>query len=309
KTTRGAIPQYEVSEITRRVADAARGFAERLREAVVDRHGEEKGLALMRRYGNAFPAAYRERFTPDLIVADLPTIDAVVEGAVPLAVNLYRSVDSLDNELRLRTVHRGKPVPLSEVLPILENLGLRVMTEDPYRIDPAASAEPAWLQDFSMVAREVKEVDLSHVKSRFEEILLEIWSGSAANDGFNRLALTAGLSLGEIIILRAYARYLRQIGIPYSLSYIEDALAQNGAIVKKFIHLSRMLHTPTRPADAATRAKGIVVEIEHLLDDVTNLDQDRILRRFLNLLQATVRTNYFQRPGGKHKSYVSFKID
>jgi glutamate dehydrogenase len=309
QTRRGQIPDYHVAEITRRIADAARGFAERLREAIVDRHGEEKGLALLRRYEKAFPAAYRERFTPDLIVADLPTIDAVVEGRVPLAVDLYRTVDSLGNELRLRTIHRGRPVPLSEVLPILENLGLRVMTEDPFRIEPAGAAEPAWLQDFTMVAREVKDVDLSHVKSRFEEILLEIWNGSAANDGFNRLALTAGLSLGEIIVLRAYARYLRQIGIPYSQAYIEDALAQNGAIVVKLIALFRMMHTPKRPADAGTQAKGIVVEIEHLLDAVTNLDQDRILRRILNLLQATLRTNYFQRPGGKHKSYVSFKID
>ncbi len=309
KTTQGAIPQVELGALTKRIAEAARGFAERLKEAVIARFGEERGVALYRRYADAFPAGYRERFAPEIVAADIPTIEDVLADKLPLAVNLYRAVDAAENELRLRIFHRGTPVPLSDVLPVLENLGLKVMTEDPFRIDPAEAGVPVWMHDFAMVAREVKDVDLTHIKSRFEEVFSLVWSGWAANDGFNRLVFTAGLALGEVIVLRAYARYLRQIGIPYSQSYIEDALGQNPAIVRKFNELFRALHTPGQPAGAEMRAKGIVVEIEHLLEAVANLDQDRILRRYLNLMQSTLRTNYFQRPGGKRKPYVSFKID
>ncbi|MBL8839209.1 MAG: NAD-glutamate dehydrogenase, partial [Alphaproteobacteria bacterium] len=309
KTTQGAIPPVDVPDVTRRIVEAARGFGERLREAMVVRHGEDRGLGMFRRYADAFPAGYRERFAPEMVVGDVPTIDAVVAGKTPLAVNLYRAVDAAENELRLRIFHRGRPVPLSDVLPVLENLGLKVMTEDPFRIDPGEAPEPVWMHDFSMVAREVKDVDLTHIKSRFEEVFSLVWAGWAANDGFNRLVFTAGLALGEITVLRAYARYLRQIGISYSQAYVEDALAQNPVIVRKFNELFRALHTPGQPPGAGTRAKGLVVEIEHLLDGVANLDQDRILRRYLNLIQATLRTNYFQRPGGKRKPYVAFKID
>lgn len=301
-TTPGAIPAVDVGDLAHRIADLARAFADRLRESLVAARGEESGLKLLRRYAEAFPAGYRERFTADNAVADVGQIEAVLADPAALAIDLYRPVDALDNELRLRIFHQGAPVALSDILPMLENLGLRVMTEQPYEIAPAGQP-PVWMHDFSMLTQ-VAAPDLTRIKAKFEAALAAIWSGAAGSDGLNRLVLGAGLDMRSVTVLRAYARYLRQIGLAYSQSYVEDALANNPKIAARLIDLFKTLHDPALKGDRDTAARGLAVEIDHLLDGVTNLDQDRILRRFLNLVKVTVRTNFF-----RDRPYLSFKLD
>ncbi|HSE80036.1 MAG TPA: NAD-glutamate dehydrogenase [Alphaproteobacteria bacterium] len=310
KTTPGAIPHYSVEEITRRLVEAGRSFADRLKDALTSAHGEDKGLAIWRRYAEAFPAGYRERFAPEAAVADIAKIETVLAGGARLALNLYRDVDSSEDELRFRVYGRTQPVPLSDILPMLENFGIKVMSEVPYRVDISGAKEPVWMQDFAMTTRDTRAVDLADLKGEFEEAFAHVWAGALENDGFNRLVIAASLSAREVTVVRAYARYLRQVGIPFSQAYMEDTLAGHAKITRRLVDLFLCLHDPAERKDAGVKSGGIVVEVEHLLDEVASLDEDRILRRFLNLIRSTLRTNFFQRTvEGGPKAYVALKLD
>ncbi len=312
-TAPGKVPNVSPDDLEKELIEAGRSFADRIKDALIDAEGEERGLAQLRRYAEAFPSNYRDDFTPEAAVADIRQVERVIAGSDTIGLNLYRNVEAPENELGFRVFHKGAPVPLSDVLPMLENMGLKVMTEAPYEISPKAQGDVSssvWLHDVTVVAREAKSVDVSAIKPAFEETFAAVWEGIAESDGFNRLVLGAGLKVREVGVLRAYARYLRQAGIPFSQAYMEDTLAGHPKIARRLVDLFLTLHDPANRKDADVRAGGIVVEIGHLLDAVENLDDDRILRRFLNLVQSTLRTNYFQ-PGadGKPKPYVSYKLD
>jgi glutamate dehydrogenase len=314
-TVPGKVPQISTEEVERQLVEAGRSFADRLKDALLEVDGEEHGLAKLRRYGEAFPTGYRERFPPEMAVADIALAEQVLAGTVPIGLNLYRTVEAAENEMGFRVVNKDHPVPLSDVLPMLENMGLRVMTEAPYeiRVKDVGLGQPSgvvWLHDITLVCRDCKEVDLSAIKPAFEETFAAVWTGRAESDGFNRLVIGAGLRGREVAILRAFAKYLRQAGIPFSQRYMEDTLAAYPKIARRLVDLFLTAHDPAARKDADVRANGIVVEINHLLDDVQNLDDDRILRRFLNLVRVTLRTNYFQKAAdGGPKPYISFKLD
>jgi glutamate dehydrogenase len=313
--TPGSVPDVRVDDVEAELVEAGRGFADRLKDALVAAEGEERGLARLRRYQNAFPAAYREHFTPEQAVGDIASIEATLAGETTLALNLYRQVEAAENELRLRIFHRNAPVPLSDVLPMLESMGLKVMTEDPFRIQPldAAAAAPAgdvYMHDIALVAREMRELDLARVKPLFETAFAAVWAGEAASDGFNRLVLAAAMSVREVTVLRALAAYLRQAGITFSQSYMEDTLAHHPKIARKLVDYFIACHDPAAAKDRDVRERGLAVEIAHMLDAVANLDEDRILRRFLNLLNCALRTNYFQTGAdGRPKPYLAIKFD
>ncbi|WP_291830622.1 NAD-glutamate dehydrogenase domain-containing protein, partial [Bosea sp. (in: a-proteobacteria)] len=225
-------------------------------------------------------------------------------------LSLYRAVDAPANELGLRLYGKAQPAPLSDVLPMLENMGLRVLTETPYRVSPAGAETSVYVQDFTLVARGVASVDVPAVKDAFEATFARVWTGAAESDGFNRLVLLAGLAAREVEVLRAYAKYLRQASIGYSQAYMEDALAHHPRIARRLVDLFLAAQDPVADKDADVRARGIAVEIEHLLDSVPNADEDKILRRFLNAIAVTLRTNFFQPDAqGAAKGYVSFKLD
>jgi glutamate dehydrogenase len=309
-TVPGKVPNVSVDDLERQLVEAGRGFADRLKDALIEKTGEAQGLATLRRYGDAFPSNYRDDFAPSQAVADIAIAERVLSGAEAIGLDLYRNVDSAPNELGFRVFNKDKPVPLSDLLPMLENMDLKVMTEAPYEIRPRdAAGGSVWLHDFTMICAS-KEVDLSAIKPIFEETFAAIWAGLAESDRFNRLVIGARLRVREVAVLRAFAKYLRQAGIPFSQSYMEDTLSAYPRIARRLVDLFLALHDPANRKDADVRANGIVVEINHLLDEVQNLDEDRILRRFLNLVRSTLRTNYFQKAAdGKAKPYMSFKLD
>ena len=311
RTKSGEIPPFDLSVLNRRLAEAARGYADRLRDALVASAGEEKGLALARRYADAFPAAWREHVPADAAVGDIARIEAALAGPDAPVLHLHRPDGAAPNELCLRIYRKGEPVALSDVLPMLENMGLRGLSETPYKVTPAG-ADPVWVHDFGLSVAAMATVDVPSVKASFEETLTRVWTGAAENDRFNRLVLIAGLAPREVDVLRAYARYLRQAGIGFSQVYMQDALAAQPKITRRLVDLFLAQHDPSPAARAAadSRAAVLVGEITQLLEQVANLDEDRILRRFLNVVSSTLRTNYFQ-PGadGQPKPYISFKLD
>jgi glutamate dehydrogenase len=202
--------------------------------------------------------------------------------------------------LRFKIYRRGgERMPLSDTLPMLERLGVRVLFEHPHRVEPAGAA-PVWVVDFGLIAP-AGALALEQVRDNFHDAFLGMWLGSVEADPLNRLVLGAGLSAREISVLRAYARYLNQTGSALSLSYVEQALAANPRIAALLV---RLFFTRFKNHNREGEAR-FAAEITAALDEVENLDQDRILRSFLALVQATTRTNFFQ----GNKPYISFKLD
>lgn len=313
KTNRDdARPDIDPAEIERRLVEAGRGWADQMQAAlgrVTPPAGATRG-GLLRRFMNAFPAAYREKFTGDDAVADLPRV--LNAGNGDTVFWLYRRPDAAETDLSFKIFRTGQPVALSDVLPMLENRGLRVLSETPFKLRPlTADGQPAarvWLQDLDVQVQDKRPVVLEDVRDRFHAAFAATWSGKAEDDGFNRLILSAGLDWREVVILRAYAKYLKQAGLTYSQSYLEQALANQSAIAALLVALFHARFDPARADEI--RAAGLVVEIEHALDAVTALDEDRILRRYLNLILSTLRTNFYQvGADGLPKAYVSFKLD
>ncbi len=299
---------FDFDDIERKLIEVGRSWREDLKDYLVEYYGEEKGNALLQRYGNAFPASYREHFSARLAVYDIQHIENVVAGK-PLEMNFYKPVDETGGLLRFKVYRLNQSIPLSDVLPILENMGLRVMSEQPHAIT-FPDGKIAWINDFGMYHTHGIEVDTHTIKEIFQDAFAHIWFGEAENDGFNKLVISVGISWRDVSVFRAYAKYLRQTGFTFSQSYIEHALVNNGGIAARLITLFKLRFDPTLAFKSDAQINQIEEEILSALDAVANLDEDRILRRYLDLMRATLRTNYYQTTDdGQHKSYISFKLN
>ena len=305
--------KVDYTAIEKRIADAALTWTDRLREVLAENEGEAAGLLLATRYRRAFPMAYEEDVAPADAPQDLADLEALREYPQAMRLKLHRPAHAKSGRVHLKIVKLGDPVPISDLLPMLENFGLRVISERPYELAwPEGGA--AWIQDFELEHRDRLEIDAG-LENNFKEAFAAAWSGEIENDGFNRLLFGSGLNAREITVLRAYCRYLLQTGVPFSQAYMERTLSANTAITRNLVRLFETQFNPAPPAKAALPvAKGagdkLIAQIRADLDKVTSLDEDRILRAYLNLAQATLRTNFYQPDAaGKPKSYVSFKFD
>jgi glutamate dehydrogenase len=307
-TPPGTARDIDVEELEAQLARTTRRWEDDLADALVERHGEERGRELQRRYGNAFPAGYREDCSPRVAVHDIELMEQL-GGDGALALNLYAPLEATASELRFRLLRRGASVPLSESLPLMERLGVRVLEERPYEVEPR-EATCIWIHDMGLEPVAGRRIDVEKVRDLFEEAFLQVWRGEAESDDFNRLVLGAELGWREIAVLRAYAKYLRQTGFTFSQAYIENTLAANPQIAVQLMELFCNRFDPARSGDRAKREEAIAQKIEAALEAVASLDEDRILRRLLATLRATVRTNFFQRlPDGRVKPYLALKFD
>ena len=305
RTQPGNLPAYDVREIERRLADAARRWEDDLQHALERSLGEGRAGQLLRRYARAFPAAYREDFPARSAVHDIELIEKV-QGTDRVAINLYRPVDAGADALRFKVARKGGPVPLSNALPMLERMGLTVIEERPYRIIPDG-AERTWLHDYGLVAPDV-DVDVDELRPLFEEAFARVFSGDIESDDFNRLVLLAGLAADEIVVLRAYGRYMRQIGFPLSQTFIEQTLAAHPAIARMLVALFRLRLQPDSSNDQGLASQERAIEAA--LEKVSNLNEDRVLRQFVALINATWRTNFWRTDAkGARRPYLSFKLD
>jgi glutamate dehydrogenase len=226
-----------------------------------------------------------------------------------LTMTLYRPIEAPVGSLRLKIYHAETPIPLSRSLPMLEHLGARVNNERPYRIERVGAA-PVWMHDFDMDVLDGRPIDISQIKKAFEDTVASVWSGDTENDDLNRLVMLALMSWRDVVVLRAYAKYLRQVGSTFSNAYVEQALNANPAIAQKLLALFQVRFDPSFAGERDARAEVLRQEIDAALQQVPSLDEDRILRQFLGMINATLRTNYFQRGAdGRPKPYVSLKFD
>lgn len=302
----GHVPHYDAREIEMLLVAATRSWADDLESALIQDHGEEKGNLLRRRYGEAFPAAYRADWVARSAVADIDRIEGL-DGNDDLTLTLYRPLEAAPGVLRAKLFRSGKPLALSDMLPVFENMGVQVADERPYEVRPRSS-RPVWIYDFGLVYSGDRELEAERVRESFKDCFVRAWRGDVEDDGYNRLLLRAGLTWREITVLRAVAKYLRQAGTTFSDAYVERALVAHPMLARSFVELFKARFEPsTAKADEAERIRE---QIETSIDAVESLDEDRILRNFLTVICAMLRTNYFQRAAdGGPKLYVSFKLD
>ena len=289
-----------------RLAAALRDWGDDLHDALRAGHDEDEAADLAGRYGAAFPAGYRDRFAAAAAVRDIAAIEAACAGE-GLDLHLYRPPGAQAAEARFKIVLRGDQLALSDILPTLENMGLRVADEFPFRIERAGGGD-VWIHDLGVAARDGAAFDVDAVRERFHEVFRRVRRGEAEDDGFNRLILSAGLDWREVSMLRAYAKYLLQARIRFSQAYMEETLAANPAVARLLTEFFAARFDPAgASASAAEKARAQALAA---LDSVESLDRDRILRRFLNAVAATLRTNYYRRGNdGAPRTTLAFKID
>ncbi|MFD5556532.1 NAD-glutamate dehydrogenase [Streptomyces sp. NPDC127068] len=300
--------------IEARLVDAARSWADGFAEALNAECGEERAAELLRTYGNAFPEGYKADHSPRAAVADLAHVDVLKRSADDFSLSLYEPVGSAPEERRFKIYRTGEPVSLSAVLPVLNRLGVEVIDERPYELR-CADRTTAWIYDFGLrLPKAVSGGNGDYLgedgRERFQEAFAATWTGAAENDGFNALVLGAGLTWREATVLRAYAKYLRQAGSTFSQDYMEDTLRNNVHTTRLLVSLFEARMSPERQRAGTELTDGLLEELDGALDQVASLDEDRILRSFLTVIKATLRTNFFQHvPGGGHHAYVSMKFD
>lgn len=311
RTKPGSIPPFDVRELEQRLTAAARRWDDDLKSALTEATGEARGSVLLRRFGGAFPAGYRDEFAARAAVHDIELMERLTD-AQPLGMNLYRPLEAPPGTLRFKVLQRGGPLVLSASLPMLEHLGMKVLDEHPHRLAPEGGA-PIWIHDFglqSVLGAADADAEVDALRPVFEEAFGAVSSGAVENDDFNRLVLAARLPAHEIVVLRAYAKYMRQIGFALSQSFIESTLAANGRIARALVELFKLRFDPARVAGGEGPAGEKVREIETALEDVANLSEDRVLRQYLALILATTRTNFWRRDAAdRRRGFLSFKFD
>ncbi|HEX2237721.1 MAG TPA: NAD-glutamate dehydrogenase domain-containing protein, partial [Gammaproteobacteria bacterium] len=308
RTPRNATVDCNVADLEARLAEAMLSWEDRLRMTLIEQFGETRGGELWRRYHQAFPAAYQEDFSAPAAVIDIKHLEEI-GGARPLITQLYRPSEGPETVLRFKVYGRGEPLALSDVLPILEHMGLRVLAARPYEIEPHGTAS-RWILDFDMTTAHGLDVALLDVREIFQDAFTRIVAGEIENDGFNRLVLAARLNWHEIVVLRALCKYLLQTSLPLSQAYMEQSLANNAPIARRLVELFKARFGPALRAQAAQAIAELKAQIEQGLETVASLDQDRILRSFLAVIMAGLRTNYFQKDADRQsgKGYVAFKL-
>jgi glutamate dehydrogenase len=303
--------QVDVADLERRCAEAARSWRDDLTTAMLAEHGEEQGTRLARRYANSFPEAYKEDYSPATGAVDLGRLEHIGDDRT-IGLSLYQEPDAEAGDARLKIYRVGAPLSLSQVLPILSAMGVEVVDERPYELE--GLARPSYIYDFGL-RRPGGLPDNAH--DLFQDAVMSVWDGRNETDGFNALVLAAGLEWRQATLLRAYARHMRQGGTPFAQDSIEDALRINGDITRLLVKLFEARFDPGRNGDLAADSESrtakcadLEEQILRALDDVSSLDQDRILRSYLTAIKATLRTNFFQdgKDGTPHP-YIALKLD
>ena len=342
----GDHPKFDAQELETRLLHIVRNWHDGLRDSLTGHAGDAQGVALLNRFGKVLPAGYIEDVSPEVAAHDVIAL-ASLKNDDSIHLNLYN--DPRDQSLRFKVIHVGAPIPLSEALPMLENMGVRMLAEHVYTLE--SEGRLLTIHDFELKTKLPLVFELPHLRERFERSFEALWRGQAESDGFNNLVLSAQADWRQVAVLRGYCKYLQQVGIAFSQSYMEETLNRYPAIAGLLIELfnakfdprreqlsadelakaqadlRREMHTLIAPdtqkakpelidgmvaALAQSREQQVHVlweALKALLDDVASLDDERILLSFMNTIRATLRTSFFQLWNGVSRHYISFKFD
>jgi glutamate dehydrogenase len=306
----GATPQVDRAVLEREIAAIVRNWTDGLAEALALTHPSAAAHELFNRYRDAFSPSFQGFYQPAAAAGDIRAIEELSEQR-PLGVDFRHQTVEEPSNVSLKVWSFGRPLPLSERVPVLENMGFKVVDERTYRVTPQGGAR-VWLHDMLLERSDGGAVDLSEAKARLEAAFLMIMRGGAENDGYNALTLAGGLGWRDVALIRALSRFLRQIRVPFSQDYMWATLTKHSGIAADIVELFHARFDPRSDVakDRDTREKAIAARIEEALQAVESLDEDRILRHFVNAEQAAIRSNFFQTDAqGQPKQIISIKFE
>lgn len=317
------LPDLDVQALERQLIAAARAWPDEFADALAEKLGEDAVARILRKYKDAFPEGYKADFSARTAVADVTRLEglAVDEG---LDMNLYQPIGGAVDERRFKIYRTGSPLSLTQVLPVLSRMGVEVVDERPYEIrrrangaDANGADSTAFIYDFGLRYDGTPAADTEGLKDLFQDAFAAVWRGDAESDGFNSLVPLGGLTWRQVAMLRAYAKFTRQAGSTFSRNYVQETLTGHIEIAQLLVELFSTRFDPDLFGDddagraSRLEAAGKINDrIEAALDNVSSLDRDRILRSFLDMINATLRTNYYRvDESGTPRLALSFKID
>jgi len=299
----GKTPKVEQAAIEAAIRDMVRTWDDALAEAA-ETGGADPAL---RGVAARFPESYRDSFTAAQALVDAGRIVGI-DAANPIAIDYYRDTGQSAEQASLKIYHHGAPVALSRRVPVLENIGFRVISERTFEIGENGD-EKVFIHDMELESADGKPIDLADGGALFEDAFLAVWRGDADNDGYNRLAQTAGLWSNEILVLRTYGRYLQQAGIPQGQEFIAAALNRYPDIARGLHALFVARLGPDAEGEGAVTARHLKAKIKDALEEVPNIDDDTIIRRYLNLIESSLRTNHFVEGKQERGQSLAIKLD
>ncbi|WP_157670926.1 NAD-glutamate dehydrogenase [Chitinibacter sp. GC72] len=294
---------YDAPAIEAQIAQLAQRWTDALHRELIHAHGEERGAQLYQLYHAAFNAAYCADFLPRIAVHDIDALEQS-RSQKKLTVSLGAG-NVLDANIWRIKLYRHQAIELSDCLPLLENLGLRVLDERPYQIHLPAG-ESMWIMDIGVRLPKEASLETPQERQRLADSFIALFNNEAENDSFNRLTLLASLNWREVLVLRAYARFLKQLALKYAVETIADCLIKYTAHSKQLVNAFMLLQHPSEHQEGV--AEIVLEEIEQAAKVMPNVDEERILSGFVQAIRATVRSNFFQLGNGTHKPYLSLKI-
>jgi glutamate dehydrogenase len=302
--------KYDFKKIEQELIEAGRSWDERIEQSLIDHcHTEVEALHLTKKYKGAFSVAYQAANDMESAMADIEKLEDV-QNTKSFSLDLYEHRDASQGELNLKIYNPDAPVTLSDILPILDNFGFDAIEEKPFEVK--LDDQKIWIHDFLIRFKNIDQAKKSKdIKDVFEAGLTAIWNKKCEDDDLNALIPLANMPWRDVLILRTYTKYMRQTKIQYTPQYMMKALTDHPEISDLFIEIFYGMH---KPAHSRNKSKTIVDDntkkIEKQLQNVSSYDQDRILRSLLQIIQSTLRTNFFQTDkDGDDKQYVSVKID
>ncbi len=314
--TPGDHPCPDEAALEAEVAEAGRSWVDRFEGALRAADFDDVAVGpLSARWAQAFGAGYRDRYDAPEAVRDLMAIDALNEtGAVgegeSVAVRAFRSPADTSLQFRFKLYRRGGAVPLSDVLPILADMGLKTLEEWGHALRPAG-ADPIHVHEFLLEDPRGEALNFDDVRAPFEEAFSAVWNGRTESDGFNRLVLELGVGWREAALIRTLARYRQQTGLDPSQAVQEEALREYPSVARALLAL---FHEKFDPALGTVEAReapvaDLYAALQTLLQEVKSLDHDRALRRIASLILAIKRTNFYQTAAdGLPHPYIAIKI-
>ena len=298
---KGKVLDVDEQQLEREVADLARSWEDKLFEHLKNEGDEERARGLLKRYADAFSQAYQEAYRAPAASRDIAIIERMgIDDQ--LAMDIVPS--DVDGLVRLKLFYRREPLALSDVIPVLENFGLRVVSEHPYPLRLSDNGV-LWLHDFSLAPQLSGEVDINASADKLKTAFWSVWQGKAENDAFNKLVLAASLDWQRVNMLRVYAAYMRQTLFHYAHDYIAQALVNQVFLAGKLCEYFRIKFDPEETTDSQQALEALASEISEALESVPDLSEDRIVRHYLALMQATVRCNFYQSRG---RDYLALKL-
>ncbi|MGY1856115.1 NAD-glutamate dehydrogenase [Modestobacter sp. SYSU DS0290] len=299
------LPDVDVPALETALAGAARSWTDDLADALAARHGDG-APRLLARVADAFPAAYQEDFPAAVAVDDLARLDRLAPGQMDLRLRSPR--DPAEGERRLTIYRVGDRLLLSDVLPVLQHMGVDVLDERPYEID-RIGAPLAWVYDFGLASTTDEVPFAGTLPERFTETVTAVWAGRTEDDGLNALVLLAGLTWRQVAVLRAYVQWLRQGGLPFGQDYLQQTLAAHPRIVARLVALFETRFHPDRAAGRESRTEALVTSLTEAIGEVASLDADRVLTALLAAVRATVRTTAYTADVVAGRAPLALKLD